>query len=111
MARRHPMARSVLLGAAVVVGVGAIVVLLYDPWYLNYDTRYALLWARDLIHGFTPAYTADFAPTPHPLWTAIAGLTLVGGDHAPQLMLGGVLIACGALGFLVFLLCRVVGDG
>ena len=111
MAWRHPTVRSVLLGAAVVVGLGALVVLLYDPWYLNYDTRYALLWARDLIHGFTPAYTADFAPTPHPLWTAIAGLTLIGGDHAPQLMLGVVLIAFGALVYLVYLLGKEVANG
>src|SRR4051794_40258162 len=111
MARRHPMARSILLGAAVVVGVSALVVLLYDPWYLNYDTRYAMLWARDLVHGFTPAYTADFAPTPHPLWTALAGVTLIFGDHAPEAMLGVVLIAFGLLVYLVFLLGKEVANG
>src|SRR3954452_21096290 len=111
MAMRRPMLRQVLPAAVVVAVVGALVVVLYDPWYLNYDTRYALLWARDLIHGFTPAYTADFAPTPHPLWTAIAGLTLIGGDHAPELMLGVVLIAFGSLVYLVYLLGKEVANG
>src|SRR3954453_7742138 len=104
MARRHPMARSILLGAAVVVGVGALVVVLYDPWYLNYDTRYAMLWARDLVHGITPAYTADFAPTPHPLWTAVAGVALIFGDYANDAMLCVGLLAFGALVWLVYLL-------
>ena len=32
--------------------------LVYAPWYLNYDARYALLWARDISHGLTPDYQA-----------------------------------------------------
>src|SRR5689334_19286287 len=103
--------RTVLIGAAVVLGLGALFVLVYDPWYLNYDTRYAMLWARDLVHGFTPAYTADFAPTPHPLWTALAIPTLIFGDHAAEAMLGIVLIAYGLLVYLVFLLGREVANG
>src|SRR3954451_2028626 len=111
MSARHPTVRTVLLGAVAVVGVGALVVALYDPWYLNYDTRYAMLWARDLVHGFTPAYTADFAPTPHPLWTALAGVALIFGDHAPEAMLGLVLLAFGGLVYLVYLLGREVANG
>src|SRR3954454_1096957 len=104
MAMRRPMLRQVLPAVVVVACVGALVVVLYDPWYLNYDTRYALLWARDLVHGFTPAYTADFAPTPHPLWTAVAGAALIFGDYANDAMLGVVLLAFGALVWLVYLL-------
>src|SRR3954452_11486593 len=111
MAMRRPMLRQVLPAAVVVAVVGALVVVLYDPWYLNYDTRYAMLWARDLVHGFTPAYTADFAPTPHPLWTALAGVALIFGDHAPEAMLGLVLLAFGGLVFLVYLLGREVANG
>src|SRR4051794_29505282 len=102
MATRRPILRSALPCAVVVACVGALVVVLYDPWYLNYDTRYALLWARDLVHGFTPAYTADFAPTPHPLWTALAGVALLFGDYASDAMLGVVLLSFGALVWLVY---------
>src|SRR3954471_13089612 len=102
MAMRRPMLRSVLPYVVVVACVGALVVVLYDPWYLNYDTRYALLWARDLVHGLTPAYTADFAPTPHPLWTAIAGVALLFGDYANDAMTAFVLVSFGTLVWLVY---------
>src|SRR5689334_5605474 len=111
MPARHSTARTVLLGAAVVIGLSAIFIALYDPWYLNYDTRYAMLWARDFFDGFTPAYTADFAPTPHPLWTALAGITLIFGDHAPEAMLGIVLIGYGLLVYFVFLLGKEIANG
>ena len=53
---------------------GSLLRLVYDPWYLNYDARYALLWAGDLWHGFRPDYGTPFAPTPHPLQTAVGFL-------------------------------------
>ena len=68
------------------VGVAALLKLVYGPWYLNYDARYALLWARDALHGLTPEYKADFAPTPHPLETARRARSALpfgdGGDRA-----------------------------
>jgi hypothetical protein len=91
-----------LPAAATIVGVAALMYLVYDPWYLNYDTRYALLWAHDLWHGFTPQYTADYAPTPHPLLTAVASLALPFGVHADSVMAGAILLCFGALVWLVF---------
>ena len=44
--------------AATVVGVAVLLRLVYQPWFLNYDARYALLWARDVATGQTPDYTA-----------------------------------------------------
>src|SRR4051812_6455215 len=74
-------------GAAVtVVGVAVLVKLLFGPWYLNYDARYALLWARDLARGHRPDYEAAFAPTPHPLSTAWSALALPFGDGGDRLM-------------------------
>ena len=58
------------------VGVAVLLKLIYGPWYLNYDARYALLWARDALRGLTPEYKADFAPTPHPLETAASMLAV-----------------------------------
>ena len=51
-----------LPAVATIVGVAALLYLVYDPWYLNYDARYALLWARDLWHGFTPGVHRRLRP-------------------------------------------------
>jgi len=91
-----------LPAVATIVGVAALMVLVYDPWYLNYDARYAILWAHDLWHGFTPEYTADYAPTPHPLQMAVGSLTLPFGDDADRVMAIMVLLCFGALVWLVF---------
>lgn len=111
MPTRRPMLRSVLPPAMVIVGVAVLVHVAYDPWYLNYDTRYALLWAHDLWHGFSPQYTADFAPTPHPLWTAVASLALPFGEHADDAMAWLVLLSFGTLVWLVFALGRQLANG
>ena len=58
------------LGTA--LGVAALLKLVYEPWFLNYDARYALVWARDLATGLTPDYEGPFAPTPHPLETVVS---------------------------------------
>jgi hypothetical protein len=97
-----PRAQRLLPAAATVVGVAVLLKLLHGPWYLNYDARYALLWARDLVHGHTPEYTADFAPTPHPLETAVSILATPFGDGGDQLMLWLILLAFGLLVWLTY---------
>ena len=47
---RAPLVQRLLPAAATVVGVAVLLRLVYDQ-YLNYDARYALLWARDLQPG------------------------------------------------------------
>jgi hypothetical protein len=87
-----------LPAATTVVGVAVLMRVVYAPWYLNYDARYALLWARDAWHGFKPEYGADFAPTPHPLETAVSSLALPFGNHgADQVIVWLILLAFGAL--------------
>lgn len=88
--------------AATIVLVAALLELVYRPDHLNYDTRYALLWARDLVHGHTPEYLADFAPTPHPLLTAASALALPFGTHADGLVTGAILLCFGAVVWLVY---------
>jgi hypothetical protein len=85
-----------------IVGVAVVMYLVYDPWYLNYDARYALLWAHDLWHGFTPEYNADYAPTPHPLQMAVGSIALLFGDDADRVMVVMVLLCFGALVWLSF---------
>src|SRR3954451_15971109 len=94
--RRH------LPAVATVLGVAAVLRVLFDPWYLNYDARYALLWARDVWTGIKPDYAADFAPTPHPLSTALSSFALPFGDHADTVVVWVVLLSFGLLVWLTF---------
>ena len=97
-ARAARLAPAALTAAAVAVLLDVV----YGPWYLNYDARYALLWARDLAHGFAPEYRAAFAPTPHPGQTAVALLALPFGAAADDLLVLAVLLAFGALVYLTY---------
>src|SRR5580765_1590698 len=99
-------ARRIAPGALVTVAVAVLVKLVYGPWYLNYDARYALLWARDVSRGLTPDYEAPFAPTPHPLSTAWSGLSLPFGDGGDVLMAWLPLLAFGLLVYLAYRLGR-----
>ncbi len=101
-APRVPLARRLLAPTATVVGVAVLLKLVYGPWYLNYDARFALLWARDLVRGHTPEYTADFAPTPHPLETAVSVLATPFGDGGAAIMSWLILLAFGLLVWLTY---------
>ena len=96
------MLRRALPAGATIVGVAAVLRAVFDPWYLNYDARYALLWARDAWSGHLPEYEADFAPTPKPLQSLFSSLTLPFGDAADDLLTIATLIALGVLAYLVF---------
>ena len=107
MATGSPAAlRRALPGVGVAVLVAALVRLVYAPWYGNYDVRYALLWARDLLHGHNPDYEAAFAPTPHPLSIAWSSLGLPFGDSAGSVMVILSLVGLGALVWILFRLGR-----
>jgi len=84
------------------VGVAALLFFVYAPTYVNYDAQWALLWARDAWHGFLPEYTADFAPTPHPLATAVSSLVLPFGADADTAILWVTLLSFGALVYLTY---------
>ena len=84
------------------VGVAVLLKLIYGPWYLNYDARYALLWARDALRGLSPEYKADFAPTPHPLETAASMLAVPFGQGGAVLMSWLILLAFGLLVWLTY---------
>jgi hypothetical protein len=98
-ARRIPAA---VAPAVTIVGVAVAMLLIYGPSFVNYDAQWALVWARDLWHGVTPEYTADFAPTPHPLATAASALALPFGHEAHLAILWVSLLAFGALVYLTY---------
>jgi len=92
--------------AATAAVVAVLLDLVYRPWFGNYDARYALLWAKDAANGHLPEYTADFAPTPHPLQTAFGLLALPFGDAADDVLVFATLLAFGLLVYLAFALGR-----
>lgn len=78
---------------------------IFSRAFLNYDTLYALIWGRDIVHGRTPDYDVTLAPTPHPLAEAVGGLaSLLGTDAGNTVMLAVALLSFGALVWAVFLL-------
>ena len=89
-------------GIATAIGVAVVLFALYTPSFVNYDAQWALLWTRDAWHGFLPEYMADFAPTPHPLATAVSSLALPFGDGAEIAILWLTLLSFGALVFLTY---------
>jgi hypothetical protein len=88
--------------AGTIVGVALLMYLVYRPTYVNYDAQWALAWAHDAWHGFLPEYTADFAPTPHPLATAVSSLALPFGSQADTVILWLTLLSFGALVYLTY---------
>ena len=94
--------RRLLAPAAAVLGVAVTLRVAFDTWHLNYDARYALLWARDVSRGLTPDFEAAFAPTPHPLSTAWSALALPFGQDGDAVIVWGTLLAFGALVYLTY---------
>ena len=84
------------------VGVAVLLKIVYAPWFLNYDARYALLWARDLARGLTPDYEAPFAPTPHPLETLVSLVAVPFGTGGDAIMLWATLLCFGLLVWLAY---------
>src|SRR5215212_986469 len=95
-------AREIAPAGATVAAVAVLLRLVYEPWFLNYDARYALVWARDVAHGLTPDYTGPYAPTPHPLETAVSLLAVPFGQAGDAIMLWLVLLCFGALVWLTY---------
>jgi hypothetical protein len=91
-----------LAPALTVAGVAVLVRLVYNPWYLNYDARYALDWARDLSRGVNPDFTVPFASTPHPFSIALSFLGLPFGHGGDQVIAWLVLLGFGALVWLSY---------
>jgi hypothetical protein len=93
--------KRALPAAATILLVALLMWAVFDPWYLNYDARYALDWARDIVHGFTPDFEAPFAPTPHPFSIGVSFLGVAIGDQVIPWL---VLLGFGAVVWLTYLL-------
>jgi hypothetical protein len=101
--RRIP---SPLASAVAAVLVAGAIFAFFGHAFLNYDSFYALVWGKDLVHGIAPDYKVPVAPTPHPLAIAVGAALSPFGDGAEDLFLAIVLLAMGFLAVALYRLGR-----
>src|SRR5438132_1692942 len=90
-------ARRALPNALAAAAVGLLILVWFGHAFLNYDTFYALVWGDDLVHGRGPQYQVPFAPTPHPLATAVGAPASLFGHAGEGVMLGVLAVAAPAI--------------
>lgn len=86
-----PSARSATwakIGFAVLCA-GALIGYLALPTYPTYDSFYALLWGRDLLHLHLPDFRVYRGPTEHPLAIAFGLICSIFGQGGARLMVLG----------------------
>jgi hypothetical protein len=86
--RGRPLKGWAAIGLAVLC-VGALVGYLAFPTYPTYDSFYALLWGRDLLHLHLPDFRVYRGPTEHPLAIAFGAICSIFGDGGARLMVLG----------------------
>jgi hypothetical protein len=69
--------------------VGAVIGYFALPTYPTYDSFYALLWGRDLLHLHLPDFRVYRGPTEHPLAIAFGALCSILGQGGARLMVFG----------------------
>jgi hypothetical protein len=77
------------------------------PTYPTYDSFYALLWGRDLLHLHLPDFSVYRGPTEHPLAIAFGALCAVFGQGGARLMVLGSIASFVALTAGLFRLTRL----
>ncbi len=75
--------------AFAVLCVGALIGYFAFPTYPTYDSFYALLWGRDLLHLHLPDFRVYRGPTEHPLAIAFGVLCSIFGQGGARLMVLG----------------------
>jgi hypothetical protein len=69
--------------------IAALIGYLAFPTYPTYDSFYALLWGRDLLHLHLPDFSIYRGPTEHPLAIAFGMLCAIFGQGGARLMVLG----------------------
>jgi hypothetical protein len=72
-----------------VMCAGALIGYIAFPTYPTYDSFYALLWGRDLLHLHLPDFSVYRGPTEHPLAIAFGMLCSIFGQGGARLMVLG----------------------
>jgi hypothetical protein len=104
--RAVPGATWARLGFAALC-VGALVGYFAFPTYPTYDSFYALLWGRDLLHLQLPDFGVYRAPTEHPLAIAFGMFCALFGQVGARLMVLGSIASFVALTVGLFRLTRL----
>jgi len=86
---------------------GALVGYFVFPTYPTYDSFYALLWGRDLLHLHLPDFRVYRGPTEHPLAIAFGMLCSLFGQGGARLMVLGSIVSFVALVAGVYRLGRL----
>jgi hypothetical protein len=94
---RSLTAETLAKWAFAVLCVLAVIGFFVRVTYPNYDSYYALLWGRELMHLDLPSFEAYRAPTEHPLWVAFGALLSVFGESADRLLVLSTIFAFVAL--------------
>ncbi len=81
--------------------LGALIGFFAFPTYPTYDSYYALIWGRDILHLHLPDFQVYRAPTEHPLAIAFGVLMSIFGHAGDRLMI------LGAIGCFVALVAGV----
>ncbi|HEY1457894.1 MAG TPA: hypothetical protein VGF15_05200 [Solirubrobacteraceae bacterium] len=87
--------------------VGALVGYFAFPTYPTYDSFYALLWGRDVLHLHLPDFRVYRGPTEHPLAIAFGALCSIFGQGGARLMVLGSICSFVALVAGVYRLGRL----
>jgi hypothetical protein len=93
--------------AFAVLCVGALIGYFALPTYPTYDSFYALLWGRDLLHLHLPDFRVYRGPTEHPLAIAFGMLCSIFGQAGARLMVLGSIASFVALVAGVYRLGRL----
>jgi hypothetical protein len=72
-----------------VLCLGALIGYFALPTYPTYDSFYALLWGRDVLHLHLPDFRVYRGPTEHPLAIAFGALCSIFGQGGARLMVLG----------------------
>ena len=72
---------------------GALVGYFAYPTYPTYDSFYALLWGRDLLHLHLPDFRVYRGPTEHPLAIAFGMVCSIFGQGGARLMVLGSIVS------------------
>ncbi|HEY7953539.1 MAG TPA: hypothetical protein VID70_11200 [Solirubrobacteraceae bacterium] len=104
--RSVPASTWAKLGFAVLC-VGALVGYLAIPTYPTYDSYYALIWGRDVLHLHLPVFQVYRAPTEHPLAIAFGVLASVFGQAGDRVMIFGAIASFVALAAGLYRLGRL----
>jgi Dolichyl-phosphate-mannose-protein mannosyltransferase len=76
-----------------VMCIGALIGYFAFPTYPTYDSFYALLWGRDLLHLNLPDFRVYRGPTEHPLAIAFGMLCSIFGQGGARLMVLGSIVS------------------